>query len=57
MINQKNSGLSYTRNIGIKNSKGKYISFIDSDDIINNKMIEIMYTEIIRNNSDICVCK
>ncbi|MBQ7789924.1 MAG: glycosyltransferase family 2 protein [Bacilli bacterium] len=57
LINQKNSGLSYTRNIGIKNSKGKYISFIDSDDIINNKMIEIMYTEIIRNNSDICVCK
>ena len=34
IISQKNQGLSEARNIGIKNSNGKYILFIDSDDFI-----------------------
>lgn len=34
LITQKNQGLSEARNMGIKNSNGKYILFIDSDDFI-----------------------
>jgi len=30
--NSKNTGVAFSRNIGIKNSKGSYISFIDDDD-------------------------
>ena len=33
IINKKNLGAGLSRNIGIKNSKGKYIAFIDSDDV------------------------
>ena len=34
IINQKNKGVSYTRNRIIKEARGKYITFIDSDDLI-----------------------
>ena len=33
IINKKNLGAGYSRNKGIKISKGKYIAFIDSDDL------------------------
>jgi glycosyltransferase involved in cell wall biosynthesis len=34
VINQKNSGLSVSRNNGMEKAKGKYIYFLDSDDYI-----------------------
>lgn len=48
IINQKNRGVSYSRNVGIKNASGKYIIFIDSDDYIDEKMLEI-YDDITKN--------
>ncbi|QPH73141.1 sugar transferase [Neisseria meningitidis] len=38
-IYQDNQGLSEARNTGIKNSNGKYIVFIDSDDFINCQVL------------------
>ena len=57
VIHQKNSGLSESRNNAIKVSSGKYLSFVDSDDIIHPRMIEILHQELIKNKSDISICK
>lgn len=50
--NEVNSGLSYTRNIGIKNSSGKYIFFLDSDDMIIDNIFDMLYNCIENNNLD-----
>ena len=39
-ITTKNNGLSEARNIGVDNSSGEYILFLDSDDYIDNKLLE-----------------
>ena len=39
IINRKNYGAGISRNIGIKLAKGKYISFLDADDVwLKNKL-------------------
>lgn len=48
--------LSHARNIGIENGKGKYIAFIDSDDMINEKYIEILYDLMKSNVAEIVQC-
>lgn len=53
LINKINTGVSDTRNIGIKNSTGKYIWFIDSDDWIEENSVEIIMNNI--NDKDILI--
>lgn len=45
-IHKENGGLSDARNTGIKHSKGEYITFIDSDDAIQNDTLQALMDEI-----------
>lgn len=54
-INQKNQGLSSTRNNGINIAVGEYICFVDSDDYIQKDFIENLYNAAIKYNADIAV--
>ena len=48
-----NRGLSEARNAAINNANGRYLYFIDSDDFIEKKTIEIMVTQAEEHNGDI----
>ena len=54
--NEKNSGLSYSRNIGLKNSTGDYIGYIDSDDYISENYYESLINNMLKNKADLGIC-
>ena len=53
VIHKKNGGLSDARNAGLDIALGKYIGFVDSDDIIHPQMYEKLYNCINKSNLDI----
>lgn len=57
LINKSNGGLSDARNNGIHYATGKYITFIDSDDYVDNDMIEYLYSLAVQNQTDISICQ
>lgn len=44
LFNKENKGQGYTRNIGIDTAIGEYIGFIDSDDEIEKKYYQYLYS-------------
>ena len=54
--NKTNKGIGYNRNLGIKEAKGEYVCFIDSDDYVKEDFISKMYNYSKENNLDLCVC-
>ena len=56
VIHKQNEGVSKTRNRGLEIAKGSYISFIDSDDYVENNFIEELYYLIKENNTQIAQC-
>ena len=56
VIHKQNGGLSDARNTGIDMSSGEYITFVDSDDYIENDMIEILISTLEENHCDISTC-
>ncbi len=49
---EKNRGVAYASNVGIKNSSGEYVVRVDGDDYINRNFIKTMY-EVLKWNDDI----
>ena len=57
VIHKENGGLSSARNAGMKAAAGNIISFIDSDDWIDSRFLEILYEELISNHAEIAGCR
>lgn len=56
VIHKENGGLSDARNVGIKRAKGKYVVFVDSDDIIDSTLIECLYSMVSGSETQIGIC-
>lgn len=55
VISQKNHGIGYVRNVGLKNAKGKYIVSVDSDDTISKKYFKDAL-KYMKEDIDIIMC-
>ena len=53
IFSQENQGCWSARNLGLKNATGEYISFVDSDDYIENNTYEIAYNTAHEHDDDI----
>lgn len=55
VIHKKNGGLSDARNAGLDICKGEYVSFVDSDDWVNEEYIEKLISIITKERADIAI--
>lgn len=53
--NEKRSGAAYSRNRGIKEAVGEYLSFLDGDDIFDEAMLEAALVDAEKYQADIVV--
>lgn len=53
--NRSNHGIGKTRNFGIKETTGEYITFLDSDDYLPNDAIDNLYKLAQKNKLDLVV--
>ena len=56
LINQENQGQSVARNRGVKESVGQFIMFVDSDDVINTNVLEVLLPYM-KTDVDIVECR
>lgn len=56
IVNKMNKGLPASRNIGLQMAKGEYIFHCDSDDFVEPDMLEVLYTEAVKEQADIVWC-
>lgn len=56
VFHKQNGGESSARNDGLKKANGKWVGFVDSDDICEKNMFEVLYENALNHGADISVC-
>lgn len=55
VIHKENAGAGYARNTGLDNVTGKYVLFIDSDDYIDVRTVEVCVNAVENDKSDLAM--
>ena len=55
-ISQNNKGAPAARNMGLSAAKGRFIQFLDSDDILYPEKFSMQVDSLIKNNAGISIC-
>ena len=54
IVNRNTLGAGFSRNVGIKSAKGKFIAFLDSDDLWKKNKIKFQLDFMLKNNLKAC---
>lgn len=58
VFHQKNQGQSVARNVGLDNMIGKYVTMVDSDDVlISRDYLRTLYDALIQNDAEMSLCR
>ena len=55
LITTSQKGVGLARNIGLKNSKGNFICFIDSDDLVQENYLESLLKSALEEKADVAI--
>lgn len=55
VIHKKNEGLISARRVGIREAKGKYVLFLDSDDLLQDSCLEILQQNLLEYDVDMII--
>lgn len=56
VLHKENGGLSDARNAGLEIARGEWIAFVDGDDIVHRKFIEILVSAAEKTDAEIAAC-
>lgn len=55
-IRKSNTGAALSRNLAIPLIRGEYTLFLDSDDLFDLQLLEILYRAVLDSDADVCIC-